>query len=121
MVYDDKFLQILNGFVDMFSQSYTLSMQHDSISNNCSDAGLPLIHITNFSGKDVLGAIKSLKPESTARPDDVPAFIIRDCVSVLARPLSIPFNMCLKSEHIPTAWKLSKICPIYKNGDKRTT
>jgi Reverse transcriptase (RNA-dependent DNA polymerase) len=58
------------------------------------------------------------KYKRTTGPDDIPAVIIKDCAAVLSHPLLILFNICLKSAIIPTTWKSSKVCPVFKKGNK---
>ena len=55
----------------------------------------------------------------TAGPDGIPSFLIKDCASVLAKPLLILFNLALNSNTFPELWKNSKIIPVFKK-DNRT-
>lgn len=66
----------------------------------------------------VLKSAKSMKATMTSGPDNVPSFFIKDCASVLDYPLTIIFNMALKTGVFPSDWKSAKICPVYKAGDK---
>lgn len=68
--------------------------------------------------RDVLNAFKKLKPRFTAGPDGLPAFFIKDCARILAAPLTHIFNISVKSSKFPDNWKISKVCPIYKKGNK---
>jgi hypothetical protein len=52
----------------------------------------------------------------TSGPDQIPAFVIRDCASVFAKPLQMLFNLILRNNCYPTKWKLSTIRPIFKKG-----
>lgn len=108
---------ILNAFANFFSESYIsdtddLTLSPDSVINNLN------IHIRAFDEVQVLQAIKKIKPKLTTGPDGVPAFLIRDCAQIFSYPLMILFNLCLSSGTFPDMWKRSKLCPIYKNGDK---
>lgn len=76
------------------------------------------LHIDKFSTNDILSALKKLKPKFTKGPDDVPAFIVRDCAHAFVEPLCIIFNMSLKSGIFPDIWKKSRVCPVYKKGEK---
>ncbi|XP_063932848.1 uncharacterized protein LOC135144722 [Zophobas morio] len=51
-------------------------------------------------------------------PDGIPAFVIKDCASVLAEPLSILFNLSISTETYPDQLKVSKIIPVYKGKSR---
>lgn len=120
MNYNGKILEnsidILNGFADFFSCSYIDSSTFVPSFNEV--AASDILHIREFGETEVLQALKRVKPKMTTGPDDIPAFILKDCASVLSHPLHILFNICLKSGVVPDVWKVSKIRPIYKKGDK---
>lgn len=106
---------IANAFADFFSQTYNPSrlLQISTI-----DSPAELLHITGFEEHDILKAIKKIKPKRTAGPDQIPAYLIRDCAYVLAQPLTALYNLSMKTCTFPSVWKLGKIIPIFKAGDK---
>lgn len=71
-----------------------------------------------FTEDDIIKAVKKLKPKMSCGPDNIPSFIVKDTISVLARPLCKIFNLSLKRGVYPECWKVSKICPIYKKESK---
>ena len=70
------------------------------------------------SESEVLKALKKIKPKFTKGPDNIPAFIVKDCAHIFARPLTIIFNLSLKSQKFPDVWKFSRLCPVYKKDNK---
>ncbi|CAH1975592.1 unnamed protein product, partial [Acanthoscelides obtectus] len=108
---------ILNAFADNFSKYYSSSSATEETDNFLMSNEQPL-NITRFEEDEVVLALKQIKPKMTTGPDNVPAFILRDCASVLACPLTVLFNLCLTTCTIPELWKLSKVCPIHKNGSR---
>ena len=54
----------------------------------------------------------------TTGPDSIPAFLMRDCAIIFGYPLTLIFNSILKNCQFPDLWKYSKVCPIYKKGNK---
>lgn len=109
---------ILNAFADFFAQSYGPS----SLSQVDETIELSLItnvlNIPSFSQDEILTALKQIKPKMTTGPDDIPAFIVRDCAQILAPPLTVLINLCLKYSIFPNSWKISKVCPVYKKGNQ---
>lgn len=51
-------------------------------------------------------------------PDNIPSFLVKDCISCLCQPLSFIFNLILTNAVYPAAWKVSKVYPVFKSGDK---
>lgn len=119
MVFDgnicDTPSDIVNAFSSFFSSSYLQASDISTINNLSS---FSTIDIGAFDEKDVMKALKMLKPKMTTGPDHIPSFVVRDCATVLAAPLTTLINLCLKSGTIPALWKTSKVCPVYKKGDR---
>lgn len=107
---------ILNSFANFFEQSFTdpdINVLEDN-SIFCTQN----INISCFSEIDVMNALKKITSKFTAGPDRIPAFLIHDCRFVLVKPLQLIFNMCLKQQKVPLVWKNSKVCPVFKKGDR---
>lgn len=76
------------------------------------------INFSPINETEVLATIKKLKNKMTSGPDDIPSFIVRDCSEAITGPLAIFFNNCLKVKIFPALWKVAKMCPILKSGNK---
>lgn len=48
--------------------------------------------------------------------DQVQAFLIRNCQHDLAAPLTMRFNLTLKTSIFSEHWRIGRICPGHKNG-----
>lgn len=77
-----------------------------------------MINLPNITENDIILISNKLKPKMSSGPDGIPTFFIKDCINVLAKPLCKIFNLSLKLCLYPTRWKLAKICPILKKGNK---
>lgn len=73
------------------------------------------VALESLSMYDVKEALKRLKPKRSAGPDGLPAFLFRDCSSVLAKPLHYIFNKCLELGAYPVEWKLTRVIPVPKS------
>lgn len=109
---------IANAFADCFQNSYILSDYSDRINEPVNSANADNIQLKKFSTEEVLKSIKKIKPKSTAGPDKIPAFILYDCAHVFCTPLTIIFNLSISTNKYPDIWKVSKITPVYKKGDR---
>lgn len=120
MVFDDILLSdpnaVVNAFASFFQSSFIKSSNHNI--NKVSLTSFPTCISPVFSEDDVCKALKKLKSKPTAGFDSVPAYIVRDCAYAFAKPLCYLFNLALNTCSFPTVWKLAKICPVFKKGDK---
>ncbi|XP_063923515.1 uncharacterized protein LOC135137725 [Zophobas morio] len=114
MTFQDELIEsgddIVNSFVKYFSCVFLVSGN-----NEFPDATLPT-SFNNFNGSSipenlVFDKLKNLKPKFTNGPDSIPAFVIKDCVAIFAKPLTFLFNLVLVSRKFPDRWKISKIVP----------
>ena len=65
----------------------------------------------------MIGLTKSLKWNSTARDDDIPENLIKQCIQLIKGPLAHIYNLSLKSDFFPDIRKTAKVRPAYKNGN----
>lgn len=49
--------------------------------------------------------------------DDLPQNLLKDCATVIAKPLAHIINLSNKSSTVPALWKSAKVKPIFKSGD----
>lgn len=108
--------EIVDSFASFFSKSFT--EYPVDIHSGPSTQNINSINITSVTHDEVIKSIKKLKPKMTMGLDSVPAFLIRDCSAVFALPLTIIFNLIFKTSYFPDKWKTSRICPVFKKGDK---
>ena len=52
-------------------------------------------------------------------PDRIPATLLKDSCFSIALFLTQIFNASLASSVFPQDWKIARVSPIYKAGDKR--
>lgn len=106
---------IVNNFAAFFKDSFNLP---SDASSTTSLSNTTTLYVKCFAEEEIIVALKKLKPKLTRGPDDIPAFVVRDCAYVLAKPLTILFNLSLKTGVYPSLWKVSRICPVHKKGSK---
>ena len=120
MIYNESTLSdpkdIINGFATHFAESF--KNLNTSTDLGCSSLNINVLNINCITEDEVYAAIKILKPKMTSGPDQIPAFIIRDCINVFVQPLTTIFNIIIKTCTFPEQWKISGICPVYKKGSK---
>ena len=73
------------------------------------------IHVTS---DDVRRILLSLDVNKATGADRIPARLLRYCAPYISSSLSDLFNKSLNTGKIPSAWKISNITPIPKDGQK---
>jgi hypothetical protein len=107
---------IVNCFANQFASVYShTSKPHITFPDGTAPE---TISITEFTEQDIIKACNSLKANLTMGKDNIPAFLVRDCAHVLARPLKTIFNAAILNNTFPGLWKTGNICPIFKSGDR---
>ena len=62
----------------------------------------------------VTDIVKSLPASKAIGYDDIPSRLVKDSISILARPLCILFNSSIASNCFPTCWKSGQVTPVFK-------
>ena len=75
-----------------------------------------LLPITESEVKKVAG---SLKNKLTAGTDEIPEYVVKQCIEQLKIPLTDIYNASLESGIFPDKLKIEKVIPIHKKGDAR--
>jgi len=68
--------------------------------------------------KKVVSLAKNLKDKLTAGYDDIPKSLVKQCIQLIKGPLTCIYNVSLRSGVFPDKWKLAKVKPLYKKGDR---
>lgn len=106
---------VVDGFASFFSDVYLQSDPSHKIPllslNNAH------VHIKPITDEDIINAAKKLKNKLTSGVDNVPSFIVKDCIYAFVTPLRFLFNLILRTGIYPDIWKTTKLCPVLKTGD----
>ncbi|XP_044761984.1 uncharacterized protein LOC123319186 [Coccinella septempunctata] len=108
---------IVDAFASFFSSVFTISDAPVNL-DNLFTSNRSTIGIESFSESEVITALKRVKNDLTSGNDGIPGLIIRDCASVLAAPLLTIFNRSLETSCFPEVWKICKVIPVHKKGNK---
>lgn len=108
--------------VNAFAQYFGSVFQDDkprldvteAIRATYSQLGVKTVTIGTVDEGDLVLALRRLRARSSAGPDGIPIFLIKDCFPVLKDPLLFLFNSCLTQSTYPDYWKLSRVTPVPK-------
>ncbi|KAK9674978.1 hypothetical protein QE152_g40734 [Popillia japonica] len=132
---------IVNGFALHFSRAYRTS----TTSPPLLFGWFPSFGVGLITEADVLSSIAKLKKDMTSGDDCIPGVMVRECAAVLTRPLvalsgddCIPgvmvrecaavltrplvalYTLIVNRSFFPSAWKVAKVIPIFKQGDRKS-
>ena len=100
------------NFARAFTIEDTSNFPKVQSSNNCT---LNEILVTE---QCVLNNLNKLKTNKSMGPDGIPASLLKNKASSIAKPLTMIFNKSLTEGKLPKIWKLANVIPIFKKGDK---
>lgn len=120
MNYKDESLQNPKDIVDNFAKFFESVFIESSEPRNehLSTINPNVIQLDNITYDEIILGGKKLKNKLTSGTDNIPSFLVKDCIGCLAYPLEIIFNKAVKAEKFPSRWKEAKIIPIHKAGTK---
>ena len=74
----------------------------------------------NFmTSENVMECLNQLKTKNCEGYDRMPLRILKDGAPVLIEPLSKLFHKIYETKEIPEQWKIAKVIPLFKKGDKQ--
>lgn len=120
MTYDKSLISGPKNIADAFATYFQSVFNPPSnFSGDGPDICSGVLHIPNITENEISAALEKLKRKNTAGPDRIPSIFLKDCSPTLVKPLFILFNKILTGGVIPKLWKISKIVPILKKGDRK--
>ena len=74
----------------------------------------------DFTPEDVLDILLSMDITKAMGLDGLPNYLLKYCAISLYEPLYHLFNLCITHSYLPNEWKIHKVIPIHKSGDKNS-
>ena len=75
-------------------------------------------HFSRISVQEVLSALNQLNLRKSPGLDGISVKLLKDTSDVIAQPLANIFNLSLQTGIFPDDWKIAKISPVFKEGNK---
>ena len=62
--------------------------------------------------------LKLLSRQKFTGIDNLPPGLLKDCGSIISKPLCDIINLSIRSGKFPSSWKVAKVTPIFKSGSR---
>ena len=60
--------------------------------------------------------LKLLSRQKSTRIDNLPPWLLKDCGSIISKPLCHIINLSIRSRKFPLSWKVANVTSIFKYG-----
>ena len=111
-------LQKAEIFNNYFSSVFSTSS--DTSPPTLSESSIPDITPISIYSHGVKCLLDSLDIHKSAGPDNIPTRLLKELSTELAPILTVIFQASLLQCCVPKEWKIAKVVPIYKKGDRST-
>ena len=71
-----------------------------------------------FSEEEVFAALQNLDPNKAMGIDGIHQRVLKYCSVSLYKPIHNLFSLCTSSNRLPSEWKVHRITPVFKSGDR---
>ena len=74
--------------------------------------------LSKVTVEEVLNELNRLKPGKAAGYDNIRPDLIKDCYESLVTPQTYIYNVSFVTGVFPDIWKIAKVIPVFKKGDR---
>ena len=109
---------------EMFNQYfYSVYTQSNSPLPNSANLQAPVNSLASisFTTEEVFDTLTKLNVNKAGGIDNIPPIVLKNCAHALYRPIHHLFMTSINNGTMPAEWKIHKIIPVYKSGDKTST
>ena len=127
IVYEGKLYDSSQGIAEILNTHFCnigekVSQKIQSSKNTFSDyLKQPVdqtFYLTPVDELEVSNIIQDMKTKKSPGDDDIRPAIIKLSCSLLVKPITYIYNVSFSSGVMPDIWKIAKVIPIFKKGDK---
>jgi len=103
-------------FADFFVSKVKKLLEESDIEDLTVDG--EYVPIEPFTAEEIDKALETFKPKKSSGPDDIPMMLLKDSKVTLVPWFKKLFNLIADKNIIPSEWKVARLKPIYKKGDR---
>ena len=118
-----EYLDIANGFNTFFTgigpklaaDIETSDINFDSFLAESNPVSFKFARISEI---DILRICRELKPKISSGADFISNKLLKEIAPIIITPLHYLINLSLETGFVPEEFKISKVVPVFKDGDK---
>lgn len=100
-------------FAEFFNENFTTNLPTRQSTQTPHDLSQPQLLLDEHF---VFDELLKIKTSVNAGPDGIHPLVLKNCASVLFKPLTMIFNESLQNSVFPESWKRYSVTPIFKKG-----
>ena len=114
--FNDHFANVVTELLKKHQDSNCGENEFHSTIN---DAPCPnKLKLSVVSEADVMREINKLKNKKSCGVDGITVQVLKSCVDILIKPITYLINKSITDGKVPIRWKIAKVIPLHKKGDK---
>ena len=111
-------LGIASLFNEFFYSIFNSGHSANSPASNSSIDNQAILVDIDITLDDVFSNLSALDVHKAMGVDGIPNRILKNCATALCEPILHLFQQCVDQSYLPEEWRIHKIVPIHKSGDK---
>lgn len=128
LVFRDKVIELANKYVPKMNFpanknkpwfSKRLKRQENKKKRLFRTTTLPIMAPVEFSVAGISSLINILQLSSSAGVDNINSKLLRNNKQIIAEYFSMLFSLSLETGMLPEDWKVGKVIPVHKSGNKQ--
>ena len=116
-------MEIANGFNNFYAQvgpnlASKIESSNSDFGSFLSDKIDSDFEFSRISEVDILKIVRQLKPKISSGADFISNKLLKEIAPLIITPLHYLINLSLETGYVPKEFKLAKVVPVFKDGDK---
>jgi hypothetical protein len=107
---------VAQAFADFFKGKVEQLVSENAIQDE--EVSMDYDKIEYFSETEIDKAISTFKPKRSSGVDEIPMLVLKGCYNFIRPIIKKLFDIVVDVGRIPKIWKLARLKPIHKKGDK---
>ena len=117
-VFITNFQNIANLFNEFFVQQCSI-LQNGSVSPHIDYKTNVRKYSVSINEAKIIGIMWKLSPNEAHDCDNISSRMLKICDIVIARPLKLIYEKCIKTELYSLLWKEANIVPVHKKNSRQ--
>ncbi|XP_047139005.1 uncharacterized protein LOC124814941 [Hydra vulgaris] len=112
----NRFL-IANTLNKVFQFVFTIKPHNQNLLLFAKRSSTSLLNFS-FDSESVQKHLEALDKYKSAGEDQISPYVLKACVTTIAAPFDIIFQLSMEQVIVPKAWFVAKVTPLFKNSSK---